>query len=171
VSGYRIALVDHDAGANSRGLADALQRAGHDARLVAHRGVPAAEALARRRGFTAGLSSVPQAVLELRRGDFDIAHAFSAPDAAAAFVWRRAAGGPVVFTCTESLGRGTVADGRLRLATLAKAIEDSDALAAASEEVRSAVERWFARSPPVIPPDDADAYLRLYGAALEHKGG
>jgi hypothetical protein len=165
VSPLRIALLDQTGGRYSRELEAALNKFGHDARLVGDRTVPAVETLLRRRGFTPALSHVPPTVFGLVRGEFDLAHAFSAPDAVAAFAWRRVSGCPVVFTCTEIPDRATVAHGRLRLATFRRAVEESQGVVAASEEIRAAVERWFACTPPVIAAGDAAAYARLYGTA------
>lgn len=170
MSALRIALLDHTEGTYSRELELALRAAGHAPRLLGQRAVPPVEALLRRRGFTPAVSHVPRTVLELLRGDFDLAHAFSAPDAAAALAWRRVSGRPAVYTCTETLDRETLADGRLRLWALAQAIEDADAVAAASDEVRTAVERWFACSPTVIAAGDAAAYEGLYRARPQKTG-
>lgn len=163
MSGLRVALLDQERGGYSRALEAALRGAGHESRLVSVRPVGPVEAVLRRRGFTPGLSPVAGVVLELLRGGFDAAHAFSVPDAAAAHAWRRVTGRPSVFTCTEVLDRATLANGRLRLELLTRAIEESDALTAASEDVRGAMELWLACSPPVLRPDDAAAHERLYG--------
>lgn len=166
MSALRIALLDHTGGEYSRELEAALRAAGHDPRLVGDLTVPAAEAVLRRRGFTHALSHVPRAVAELLRGNFDVAHAFTAPDATAALAWRRMGGGPVVFTCTEILDRGGLANGRLRLSTLERALEDSDALIAADDDIRAGIESWFARSPAeVLAPGDAAAHERVYSRA------
>ncbi len=157
----RIALLD-DGGVDA--LADALRAAGCDVAVVRAPPVAAAEALLSRRGFTGPLSHVPVLVARLRAG-FDVAHAFTAVDAAAAQAWRRLGGGRVVFTCRETLDRSGVADRRLRLATLSRAVERSDAVAAASEPVRASLLRWLAVDAPVVDPGDAAAQLRLYAAA------
>jgi hypothetical protein len=158
-------LVPHgdDAGAAcALALAAALGERGHDARLVRSRPVAAAEAVLSRRGFTPALSAVPGTYAALARGGFDVAHAFAPVDAAAALAWRRRSGAPVVFTCARALGRGDLADRRLRLTTLRAALEDSDALTAANEDVRAALERWVALDPPVLDAGDAEAHERLY---------
>jgi hypothetical protein len=127
---------------------------------------PAARAVDRllvRRGFTPGLAHVPGTVLRLKRGGFDIAHAFTAPDAVAALTW----GGPVVFTCTEVLQRGNVADARLRLHTLERALSESDAVLAADERVAESMWRWLAVEAPVV---DAADHARLYGELVAQRG-
>ena len=131
------AAVEHDA----LELAEALRHAGHDTRLLIGPGYPAVEALLLWRGFTEGLSSVPASVRELRRGDFDVAHAFTAVDACAALRW----GGPVVFGVAEVLGReragqpaaapGAACRGRWRTARRS------------SRRARSSGLRWRAGSP------------------------
>ena len=167
MSALRIALLDHTGGAYSRELDAALRTAGHEPSPVGDLAVAAAEAVLGRRGFTPALSHVPRAAAELLRGGFDVAHAFTAPDAAAALAWRRLGGGPAVFTCTEALGRGALANGRLRLPLLERAIENTDALVASGEDVRAAIERWFARSPDeVLAAGDAAAHDRLYRELL-----
>ena len=167
MSALRIALLDHAEGAYSRDLAETLRAAGHDPHLIGGFTVPAAEALLRRRGFTPALSHVPRAVAVLLGGEFDVAHAFTAPDAVAALAWRQVRGGSTVFTCTEAVDRGALANGRLRLSTLEMAVEDTDALVAAGDDVRTAIERWFARSPEeVLAAGDAAAHERLYRALI-----
>lgn len=162
MSALRIALLDHARGDYSSELAGALRAAGHDATLIAAQALQPAEMVLERRGFMPGLSGVPAGVLELVRGEYDVAHAFTVRDAAAALLWRRLAGRPVVFTCTEPIDRATVADARLRLAALTGAFEQTQAAVAADERVRASVERWLALSPPVIVAGDAAAYDRLY---------
>ena len=162
MSRLRVALLDGDGGGYSAELEAALRAAGHDPRLITGGAVAPVEALLSRRGFTRGLSRVPGVTLELLRGGFDAAHAFSAPDAAAARAWRRVTGRPAVFTCDETVDRETLADARLRLELVTRAIEDSDATTAASDEVLAAMERWLACSPPVLRASDAAAHERLY---------
>jgi len=161
----RVALLAHGDGAPlADELARALRAAGHDAALVRVRALP--EAPLRLRGFTGPLTHLPFALLALRRGGYDVAHAFSAPDAAAALAWRRLGGGAVVFTCAEELRRERLSDARLRLALLQAALEDSDALAVATEAGRAALRRWMALDAPVLEPRDAAGHEALYAAAL-----
>jgi hypothetical protein len=169
VNALRIALLDHTQSAYSRELASGLRAAGHEPRLLAPASKPAVEALLRRRGFTPALSHVPRAVAELMRGEFDLAHAFSAPDAAAALAWRGMRARPAVFTLTEPVDRAAVADGRLRVWTLARAIEESDALVAATDAIGASIERWFACSPAVIGAGDAARHERRYRELLTQR--
>jgi len=169
VSALRIALLDQSESAHSRQLEAALRAAGHEPYLVGASTVAALEELLRRRGFTQALSHLPRAAADLLRGEFDVAHAFSATDATAALPWRRMRGRPVVFTCTAPLDRAGLADGRLRLWTLAKAVEESDALVAPTDAIRISVERWFACSPGLIAAADAAAHERLYRELLAQR--
>jgi hypothetical protein len=167
VSALRIALLDHTANGYSRELEGALRRGGHEPRLLGDLTLPPVEGLLRRRGFTPALSHIPRALAELLRVEFDVVHAFTAADSAAALAWRRMRRGPAVFTCAEVLDRDTLASGRLRLATLGRAIEDTNALIASDEHVARAIERWFARSPDaVLAAQDAAAHERLYRELL-----
>jgi hypothetical protein len=71
-------------------------------------------------------------------------------------------GRPVLFTCTEPIDRGNVADTRLRFAALTGAFERTHAAVAGDERVQASVERWLALSLPVIAAGDSAAYERLY---------
>ncbi len=169
MSALRVALLDQAASGYSRQLETGLRAAGCQADRVEATTLRPLETLLRRRGFIPALSRVPFAVAELLRRELDLAHAFSASDAVAALACRRVRGRPVVFTCTEPVARATVADGRLRLRFLAQAVEDSDAIVAATDAVRGSLERWFACSPTVIGAEDAAAYERLYRELLAQR--
>jgi Glycosyltransferase Family 4 len=156
----KVALLDHRASERSLSLAADLP----DAHVVAAHAVRPIEALLRRRGFAGPLTHLPSAVATLAAGGFHVVHAFSVPDAVAALAWRRLSGAPVVLTCDEVLGRGNVADRRLRLASLQRATEGADALLAADEVVRASVRRWLALDARVLAPaDHAQLYERLAG--------
>jgi len=171
VTPLRVALLDQADGGQARQLDAALRAAGHEPRLIGSRAVAQAEALLRRRGFTPALTHVPFATLELQRADVDLAHAFTAPDAAAALAWRRLGGGPVVFTCCERIDRGSVANARQRLATLTRALGQPDAVVAVDDGVRADVERWFALSLAVVPAGDVHAHEALYRKLLAASAG
>lgn len=161
----RVALLDHgDEGAVAATLADGLRELGHAVTVV--RAARAPEALLRRRGFTGPLTPIPLATLALLRGDHDVVHAFTPSDALAARLWRRARGGPVVVTVREALDRSTVSDTRLRLPLLQAAVEDADALLAASGAAQAALRRWFALEAPVVDPADAAAHAEVYRRLL-----
>lgn len=166
MNALRIALLDVMSGSYARELRYTLSEAGHDAILLGSHSIETVETLLRRRGFTSNLSHVLGAVRELMTGGYGIVHTFTPPDAVAAMAWRRLSRRPVVFTCTELLDRATVADTRLRLASLAHAIEDSNAVVAADPEIRERLDRWFARSPEVLAAGDALGHERLYRRLL-----
>ena len=172
VSGHlRVALVDHAAGAGSSALREALRGAGHEASALGSHAIAPLEALLRLRGFTPQLTHVPGVLLGLARGDFDVAHAFTVPDAVAALAWRRSTGRPVVFTCGEPIGRGTLADRRLRLWSLQRAVEDVDALLAPNHEANEALGRWLVAEAAVTPAHDAPAHERLYHDLIARRAG
>jgi hypothetical protein len=164
----RIALLHNGSagGRHASKLADALRGAGHDPRVLSARPAGWAEALLRRRGFAGSLTPVPAGVVTLLRGGFDVAHAYSTSDALTALTWRRLRGGPVVFTSPEPLQRDRLADRRLSLWLLQRAVQDTDAVIAATEESRSALARWLALDAPVIDSHDAAGYERLYRELL-----
>jgi Glycosyltransferase Family 4 len=164
----RVALLDGARQHYVARLAASLRDAGVDVRQRAsHPAAAAAEALLARRGFTPGLADVPVALAWLRRGDFDAAHAFTATDAVAALAWRRNVRKPVVFTCTETLDRGSVANARLRLASLERAVSETDAVLAADDDVAAALWRWFAVEAPVL---ESAGLARLYGELAASRG-
>jgi hypothetical protein len=147
-------------------LAAALRAAGHEPHTISSGRGRAFDALVQRRGFTESLMLAPAAAGALVGRGFHVAHGFSVPDALAALAWRRLSGRPVVFTCSETLGRETVANRRLRLWSLERAVEGSDALIAPSRESEAAIRRWLALDVPLIEPGDAAAHVRLYRALL-----
>jgi hypothetical protein len=128
------------------------------------------DALLRRRGFAGPLTHVPLGLAGLVAGGFDVAHAFSPVDALTALAWRRVARGPAVFTCTETLGRERLADRRLRLWLLQRAVEDTDAVIASTEESRAALRRWLAVDAAVIESCAASGHERLYRELLTRRG-
>jgi hypothetical protein len=67
------------------------------------------------------------------------------------------------------LDRDRLADRRLRLWLLQRAVHDTDALIAATEESRAALVRWLALDPPVIELHDAAGYERLYRELLARR--
>jgi Glycosyltransferase Family 4 len=163
----RIALLDHD----HRGppqqageLAVALTAAGHDAEVIAPWSLPDAPLRLRKIGERPG--RLPLTYLALRRGGYDLAHAFTAQDAWAAVRWSRATGRPCVFTCVAPLRRATLADRRGRLALLRRAVEETDAVIAPDEEVAASLRRWMAVEPRLVARGSAAAHLALYEELL-----
>ena len=166
----RVALLHHaPAPACVGDLERALRAAGHAPQVVAARTVAPAELLLRARGFTRPLSHLPAAGVALARGRFDLAHAFSVPDAAAALAWGGRAGRPVVFTSVEALDRDRVADGRLRLRLLESVLREADAVTAATEPARAALARWLLVDAPLMHARDAAAHEALYRDLLSRR--
>lgn len=182
----KIALVHHTYGSPPSGgverivheVAAGLRDAGHRPTILAsHRrptrialedGVQVVrvarlpEAPLRMRGFTGPLTHLPLTLRALGTGDYDVAHAFSPPDAHAALLWRRRTRRPVVFTCAEILDRSVVADGRLRLRLLGAAIERADAVLASTAASQAALDRWLALPARVMDRRDGAALGALY---------
>jgi hypothetical protein len=164
----RVLLLDHARQAYVPQLAASLGDAGVEAVLVGPQpSARAVDALLARRGFAGGVAHVLPTAARLWRGGFDLAHAFTAPDAVAGLAWRRASGRPVVFTCTETLGREAVANARLRLQMLERAVGESDTVLAASDAVAESMLRWLAVEAPVL---DASGHVRLYGELAPQRG-
>lgn len=186
----RVALVHHDHPRPAppgvprvvREVADGLRERGHEPVVVSsHRAASQRstqdgtavlrvarlpEGFLRRRGFTGPLTHLPLVLRALHRGDFDLAHAFSAPDAAAALRWRRATGRPVVFTCAEPMDRADLADRRLRLRLLQAAVDQCDAVTVPTDAGRVAMERWMAVEAVHLEPSDGAGHERLYRTLL-----
>src|SRR5205823_9874559 len=116
------------------------------------------------------LTHVPFAVATPRRGGFDVANAFTPQDAAAALLWRRSGGGPVVFSPAEPLRRDSLADRRLSLRLLERAVGDSHALIALTPDTQASISRWLALDVPLLEPRDAAGWERLYRELLERRG-
>jgi Glycosyltransferase Family 4 len=128
-----------------------------------------ADALLRRRGFAGPLAPVPFAVTALLAGRYDLAHSFSAADALAGLAWRRLTDRPVLFTCWEPVGRESLADRRLRLWLLRRAVEEPDAVIAPTREAQDALRRWLVIEAPVVASHDAVAHEQLYGELVARR--
>jgi len=98
----------------------------------------------------------------LVRSRYDIVYAWTSLDALAALAWSRLTRKPTVFAPAEPPTREVVADRRLRLWTVTRALEHSDAVIAPSVEVRRALDRWLAVDAPLLDSLDAAAHERLY---------
>jgi glycosyltransferase involved in cell wall biosynthesis len=153
----------------ARELADRLLARGHDPRLiVGHAGartraatedglpvvrVPRLpEGRLRRRLFEDHLTHVPFAEMALRRGDDDVAHALHHTDAVAAARWKRRSGRPVVFSYMGIPHRQALANRRLRVETMRRALAGADAVVALSETAARGFERWLGVEARVIHP-------------------
>jgi hypothetical protein len=166
----RVALLDHAAemgGGPARELALALTAAGHDATVLGpeRRGSPLDTPL-RLRKIGDRPARIPGTLVSLLRGSCDLAHAFTAQDAVAAVAWSRLTGRPAVFTVSEPLHRGVLADRRLRLTQLRLAVERSAAVLAPDSEVAASVRRWMCVSARVVSPGSAEAHLAVYQRLL-----
>lgn len=162
--GLRIAVLEHDDDAASERLAVALREAGAHAERVRPGRLPDAPLRLRKIGEAPG--RMPGTLVALASGGYDAAHAFTAQDAAAALLWARLSGRPVVYTQREPLTRANVADRRLRLASLRLALERSDAVLAADEPVAASLRRWMAVEPRVLAPGSGPEHLALYDELL-----
>jgi hypothetical protein len=161
VSGrLRIALLEHDQRGASQPLLTALRGEAVDVDLIRPTRLPDAAFRLRKIGEAPG--RVPATLLALARGHYDVAHAFTAQDAAVAVAWSRLTRRPAVFTQRETLNRANVADRRLRLALLCLALERSAAIVAPDEAGAASLRRWMAVEPRVLAPDAGAGHLALY---------
>ena len=175
----RVALVHHGFGTphagaaepHMRELARALGEAGHEVCVVSSRVGPSRrseedgiavvqlgrlpEAPLRSRAFDGPVTHLP-GVARLR--GFDVVHAFSPQDAAAAA--RSAA--RVVFTPAEPPRREALAERRLRLRFWEAAIRPPTAVVVPDEPARDAVWRWLAVEAEIAASSDAAAHERIY---------
>jgi Glycosyltransferase Family 4 len=171
----RVALIDYECGKATEALAAGLLERGHRPAVLtaSSRARPSAEvtvvslrelpdAPLRLRKIGDRLAHVPDAWLALSRGQFDVAHAFTATDALPAIAWSRRTGRPSVFTCVDPPRREDLAARRLRLATWQRAVEGSDAVIAPNEDVARALRRWLAVDASVLAARDGEAHLALY---------
>lgn len=175
----RVALLWHGPSSGQRealeGLKRGLKDRGVDARVVSEAREPrgrrgqlerGADRLLGRRGFTVPAAHLPVSVATLLRGGYDLVHAYTPSDAAAADLWKRSRHGATVFTFTEILDRAWLADRRLKVRWLSRAVQGSDAVLAVSGPVQVAIERWLAITAPVIELSDAEGHVRLYRRLL-----
>jgi hypothetical protein len=165
----RVALLLHAGAPEATAAAAAatcaaVADAGHRPELV--RPKPVLEAPLRLRGFTGPLTHIPEALIALWRGDYDLVHAFSVSDAQVALWSRRATRRPVVFGCAETLDRSRLSDARLRLRMLTRALDESDAVVAHTEGASNALSWWMAAEARAIAPSDGEALVRLYEELL-----
>lgn len=153
-------------------LARGLAAAGHDVRALGRgRAGAALEAALRPRKLGDGLGHAAVHALAVRRGAFDLVHAFSPANALATRGARlavRGGGAPVaVLTFPAPVERAGLADRRLRLATLERAIAGADAVLAGDEEVAASLRRWLTIEARVLAPGDAAGHAALYAELLE----
>ncbi|MEK6277266.1 MAG: glycosyltransferase family 4 protein [Actinomycetota bacterium] len=96
------------------------------------------------------LSHIPFAYSSLRRGGFDLAHAFHPADALAAVGWAKRVGRPAVFTVPAFPPRH---GSRARLSTLRRVFTGADAVVAPTEAVSDEIQGLFPGTRTrLIPP-------------------
>lgn len=163
-SNPRVALVSSHPGVPVEDLARSLRALACPAAVVQGardtRWHALMERALRTRGFAGSLTHLPAVTRFLLRGDFEVAHAFSPVDAVASLTWARWSRRPVVFSMAEPPERATLADRRLQLRLLTRALEGSDAIVAADDRMAQAMDRWLVRRPVVAA--DTEALAALY---------
>lgn len=169
-----VALLTGEAAPQAAALAEALRSAGQlpvlmvrdptgayaDTESIRLRSLPDKPLRSRRIGD--GLAHLPHAFVALARGKFDLAHAFSPADALPAVAWARRSRRPAVLTFVAPLERETIANRRLRLATLKRAVYGADVVLATSHDVQKSLRRMLALDAPVLASSDAAGHLSLY---------
>ncbi len=141
--GHRPVLLTSHPGATTRTTEDGFE-------IVRSRRLP--DKPLRMRNIQDALTHLPLSFLELRRGDFDVAHAFYPSDGLAAVEWARRADRPSVFSLMGIPQRNVLANRRLRLATYERVTTRSDAVVVLSAAARDAVWRWLGVESEVIAP-------------------
>jgi glycosyl transferase family 4 len=157
-----VAVLEHDGRGAGEPLLAALRQQDADAELIRPARLPDALLRLRKIGEAPGL--VPGSLIALARAGYDVAHAFTAQDAAVAAAWSRLSGRPAFYTQREPLTRANVADRRLRLAMLRLAIERSACVIAPNEATAESLRRWMAVEARVLAPDSGAEHVQLYSA-------
>jgi len=164
----------------ARELADGLRDRGHAPRLVVgHRGPPRTavedgvpvvrvprlpERRLERRMFEPHLTHAPFARLALRGGGDDVLHALYPSSAVAA----GGLGRPLVFSYMGIPHRQGLANRRLRVEAMVRALRRADAVVALSETAARGFERWLGVRARVIAPGvDVRAFTPDPGARAE----
>jgi hypothetical protein len=139
-----------------------LAAAGHEVAVLGPtRAGALLEAALRLRKLGEGLGHAVPAALAVGRGRFDVAHAFC-PAAALAAGGARAA----VLTFATPVTRERLADRRLRIATLERALAGSTVVAP-DAEVQASLRRWLGVEARVLDPADGPGHAALYAELLE----
>ena len=97
------------------------------------------------------VETVPAALARLRRGHFDVAHAFFPTDAYAAALMRERGGPPFVFSIHGIPTRQYLVARRYRLEMLARAVRAAGELTALSAAAAGPVRRYLLREPVIVP--------------------
>ncbi len=101
--------------------------------------------------YESHVAHAPPVWWQLRRGGFDVAHAFWPVDAWAATRAQEAGGPPVVFSYHGIANRRYLVKRRYRLEMTARAIARAAAVTALSEAAAEPLERYFGRDVEVLP--------------------
>ncbi|MFL5886400.1 MAG: glycosyltransferase family 4 protein [Thermoleophilaceae bacterium] len=118
----------------------------------------------RRRLVEDYVTHVPFSYKHLNRGDYEIAHAFHAPDALAAVRWSRNTDRPAVFTFLGLPTRRNLVQRRGRLEAVVKAADGSAAVVALSKAAREGFRHELGIEARVIHPGvDLDRFQPTTG--------
>jgi glycosyltransferase involved in cell wall biosynthesis len=142
--GHAVTLITSHPGPTSRTVEDGL-------RIVRLRRPPGGARLSRRM-WEDHLLHVPRSYLELRRGDYDVAHALYPTDALAAARWSAETGRPAVHSFMGIPHRQGLANRRGRVEIVRRAIAGTRATVALSEAARDGFARWLGVDARVINP-------------------
>jgi glycosyltransferase involved in cell wall biosynthesis len=144
--GHDVRLLTSHQGRTTRTREDGIH-------VVRHRRPPDGRLI--RRGYEDHLTHVPFTYLALRRDPPDVVHALHHADAQAAI----RSGRPAVWTFLGVPHRSGLANRRLRLDLVTKAIAGSAAVTVLSEAAAREFRRWLGADPRVIHPGvDLDAF-------------
>jgi phosphatidylinositol alpha-mannosyltransferase len=108
------------------------------------------------------LSHIPFAYSSLRRGSFNLAHAFHPADALAAVGWAKRSGNPAIFTVPAFPPRHA---SRARLGTLRRVFTGADAVVAPTEAVSDEISELFPGTRLRLIPPGVDLERFRPGAA------
>jgi glycosyltransferase involved in cell wall biosynthesis len=142
--GHDVTLITSHPSATTRAVEDGL-------RIVRLRRPPGGARLSRRM-WEDHLLHVPLSYLELRRGDYDVAHALYPTDALAAARWSAETGLPAVHSFMGIPHRQGLANRRGRVEIVRRAIAGTRATVALSEAAREGFARWLGVEARVINP-------------------
>ena len=123
------------------------------------------DSLTERRAYEAHLPGVPGLAWAVRRGRYDIVHAFGHVPAWAALQAR--SGAPVVYTCHDVPTREFMVERRYRLELLLAVIRGAASVTVTSEQEADAFCRYLLRPPALVVLDDADEAAAAFGAIYE----
>jgi len=141
--GHRPTVITSHPGRSQTSVEDGFE-------IVRNRRPP--EGPLRLRRFQDNLPHVPLSYLTLRRGSYELAHAFYATDALASLRWARDTGRPAVFSYMGIPSRATASYKRGRMKILEQVTSRSDAVVGLSKTACDALWRWWGVEPRLIYP-------------------